>query len=122
MGHTVGSITLMGRAHTQILAECKEPLKPVLKEDIRTLCDKENSDSEDLFGENLLESMKEAKESFRISNSLPPNFKKLVTSQALTLLLGTQIMVLVPGFCFPFFKIPGPRKKPAVSRTVIQQH
>ena len=73
MGHTVDSITLLGRAHKQISAERKERLKPVLNEDIRTLCDKETSDSKYLFGENLLESMKEAKESFRISNSLVNN-------------------------------------------------
>ena len=81
MGHTVDSVTLMGRAHKQISAGCKERLKPVLNEDIRTLCDKETSDSKYLFGENLLESMKEAKESFRISNSLVNNsttkFKKV---------------------------------------------
>ena len=74
MGHTVDSITLLGRAHKQISAERKERLKPVLNEDIRTLCDKETSDSKYLFGENLLESMKEAKESFRISNSLVNNY------------------------------------------------
>ena len=44
MGHTVDSLTLMGRAHKQISAKCKEHLKPVLNEDIRTLCDKETSD------------------------------------------------------------------------------
>ena len=74
MGHTVDSITLMGRARKQISAERKERLKPVLNEDIRTLCDKETSDSKYLFGENLLESMKEPKESFRISNSLANNY------------------------------------------------
>ena len=73
MGHTVDSITLMGRAHKQISAERKERLKPFLKEDIRTLCNKETSESKYLFGENLLESMKEAKESFRMSNSLVNN-------------------------------------------------
>ena len=73
MRHTVDYITLMGRAHKQISAERKEHLQPVLNEDIRTLCDKETSDSKYIFGENLLESMKEAKESFRISNSLVKN-------------------------------------------------
>ena len=73
MGHTVDSITLMGRAHKQISAECKERLKPVLNEDIKTLRDKETSDSKYLFGENLLENMEEAKESFRISNTLVNN-------------------------------------------------
>ena len=70
MSHTVDSVTFMGRAHKQISAEHKGRLKPVLNEDIRTLCDKETSDSKYLFGENLLESMKEDKESFRISNSI----------------------------------------------------
>ena len=32
------------------------------------MCDKETSDSKYLFGENLLENMKEAKESFSIPN------------------------------------------------------
>ena len=35
MGHTVDSITLLGRAHKQISAERKERLKPVLNEDMR---------------------------------------------------------------------------------------
>ena len=56
----------MGRVHKQISSEHKECLKSVLNEDIKTLCDKETSDSKYLSGENLLESMKEAKESFRI--------------------------------------------------------
>ena len=42
---------------------------PVLNEAIRIMCDKETSDSKYLFGENLLENMKEAKESFSIPNS-----------------------------------------------------
>ena len=74
MGHTVDSITLLGRAHKQISAERKERLKPVLNEDMRTLCDKKTSDSKYIFGENLLESVKEAKESFRIPNSLVINY------------------------------------------------
>ena len=72
MGHNVDSITLIGRAHKQI-SERKERLKPVLNEDIRTLCNKETSDSKYLSGENLLERTKEAKESSRISNSLVNN-------------------------------------------------
>ena len=73
MGHTVDSITLIGRVHKQISTENKDRLKPVLNGDNKTLCDKETSDSEYLFGENLLKSMKEARESFRISNSLVNN-------------------------------------------------
>ena len=52
--------------------------------------------------------MKEAKESFRISNVLVnncllPNFKKLV---ALSVLLGTEIVVLVPDFFLLVLKEP----------------
>ena len=61
MGYTVYFVTLMAKAHKQISAERKERLKPVLNEGIRTLCDKETTDSKYNFGENLLESMKEAK-------------------------------------------------------------
>ena len=73
MGYTVDSVTLMDRAYKKISVEHKERLKPDLNEDIETLCDKETSDSKCLFGENLLDSMKEAIESFRISNSLVNN-------------------------------------------------
>ena len=47
--------------------ERKERLKPVLNEDIRGLCDKDTTSSEYLSGENLVESMREAKENNRIS-------------------------------------------------------
>ena len=73
MDHTVDSVTLIGRAHKQISVERKEHLKPVLNEDIRTLFHEETSHSQYHFGENLLESIKEAKESFIISNSLVSN-------------------------------------------------
>ena len=45
-------------------------LKPVLNEDIRGLCNKDTTSSEYLFGENLVESMREAKENYRISDSI----------------------------------------------------
>ena len=88
MSQTVDSVTLMGRAHNQISEELKENFKPVLNEDIRALCCKETSNSKYLFGENLLESMKEFHLEFQtfLSTTLLPNFKKLVTSQALTIL------------------------------------
>ena len=105
MGHTVDSVTLIGTAYKKISAERKEHLNPVLNENIRKLCDKETSDSKYLFGENLLVRMKEAKEPFRVSNCLvnnsTTNFRKLVTSQAPNVLLGTQIVVLVPDFLLP---------------------
>ena len=43
MGHTIDSVTLIGSAHKQILTEREECLKPILNEDIRTLCDKEST-------------------------------------------------------------------------------
>ena len=70
MGYTVDSITLLGRAHKQISNERKECLKPVLNEDIRGLCNKDTTSSEYLFGENLVESIREANENYRISNSI----------------------------------------------------
>ena len=70
MGYTVGSITLLNRAQKQISNERKECLKPVLNEDIRGLCDKDTTLSEYLFGENLVKSMRETKENYRISNSI----------------------------------------------------
>ena len=70
MGYIVDSTTLLGRAHKQISNEQKERLKPVLNEDSRGLCDKVATSSEYLFRENLLESMREAKENYRISNSV----------------------------------------------------
>ena len=70
MGYTVDSITLLGIAHKQISNEQKERLKPVLNEDIRDHCDKDTTSLEYLFGENLVESMREAKEYYRISNSI----------------------------------------------------
>ena len=105
MGHTVDSVNLMGRAHKQISAERKERLKPVLNEDIRTLCDKETSDSKYLFGENLLESMKEAKESFRISNSLVNNstsiFQKVSYQSGSKRSFGYTNSGAVPDFLLP---------------------
>ena len=70
MGHTVDFIMLLDRAPKQISNERKQRLKPVLNEDIRGLCDKDTTSSEYLFGENLVESVREAKENYRISNSI----------------------------------------------------
>ena len=69
MGYTVYTITLLVREQKQISNEWKECLKPVLHEDIRGLCDKDTTSSEYLFRENLVESMREAKVNYRISNS-----------------------------------------------------
>ena len=57
MGYTVDSITLLCRAHKQISNGRKER-------------GKDTTSSEYLFGENFVESMREAKENYRISNSI----------------------------------------------------
>ena len=57
MGHTVDFINLLGRAHKQISAERKERLQPVLNEDIRTVCDKETSDSSPAKSHTSIEEM-----------------------------------------------------------------
>ena len=73
IGDIVDSINLIGKTHKQISTKCKYCLKLVLNKNIRALCDKETSDSKHLFGENLLKSMEEAKESFRISDGIVNN-------------------------------------------------
>ena len=95
---------------------------PVLNEAIRIMCDKETSDSKYLFGENLLENMSILLVFQIVLSTTPiPNFRKLITSQALCVLLGTQILVLVrQSFCFPFFKLQRPQKEPSASRTVLR--
>ena len=92
----------MGRAHKQISAEREERLQPVLNKNIRALLYKKIPDLKYLFRNNLLESMKGAKE-FQIvlSTTTLTSFRKLVTNQDLTILLGSAIMVLMPGFVLP---------------------
>ena len=100
--HIVDFVALMGRAHKQISAQREERLKPVLNENIRTLLCKKIPDLKYLFRNNLLESMKGAKE-FQIvlSTTTLTSFRKLVTNQDVTIPLGSAIMVLMPGFVLP---------------------
>ena len=92
----------MGRAHKQISAEREERLQPVLNKNIRALLYKKIPDLKYLFRNNLLESMKGAKE-FQIvlSTTTLTSFRKLVTNQDVTILLGSATMVLMPGFALP---------------------
>ena len=73
---TVDSVSLIVKAHKQISAECKELWKCVLDEDIRTLCE------------------------FQMVLATTPlaDLRKLVASQVLSVILGTQILVLAPSF------------------------
>ena len=125
MGDTADSVTLMGSAHRQISVERELRLKTVLKEHIKTLCGKETSDSKYLFEGNLLDIMKKAKESFRISNILLnnslPNVRELVTSQSVSIFMDTQIFGTSDSFSASHSsKLPGPQKESPASRIVIQ--
>ena len=60
----------MSRARKQISVERKERSMYVLNKDARRLSNQKTLDSKYLYGENLLESMKETKDHFRILNSL----------------------------------------------------
>ena len=85
--------------------ERKESLTLVLNEDIRTLCDKETLDSNIVLERICWKARMKLKNTLEfqivLSATLLPNSKKLVTSQALSVLLGTQIVVPVPGFLLP---------------------
>ena len=65
----------------------KERLKSVLCEDARGLCDKDTTNLEFLFSEKLVESLREAKETFKVSrsmvkdNSSTPSFNKMLDSR-----------------------------------------
>ena len=61
---------MLGRVQKQMSNEQKESLNPVLNEDIRGLCHKDITSSEYFFGEHVVESMREAKENYRISSSM----------------------------------------------------
>ena len=70
MGYNVDSTTALGTEHKQISSETKECLKPVLIEDIRGPFDQGTSSSEYIFGENLAENMREAKENYELSSAI----------------------------------------------------
>ena len=72
---TVDSVTLIVKAHKQISAECKERWKSVLDEDIRTLCEFE----------------------MVLATTPLADLRKLIASQVLSVILGTQILVLAPS-------------------------
>ena len=65
----------------------KERLKSVLCEDARGLCEKDTTNLEFLLSEKLVESLREAKESFKVSkvmvkdNSSTPRFNKRLDSR-----------------------------------------
>ena len=62
--------TLLVKSHLQMSGGDKELLKLVLCVDVRGLCEKDTMTSEFLFGENLVESMSVAKDTFKFSKSI----------------------------------------------------
>ena len=66
----IDAITLLGKANSQLIDERKERLKSALSEDIKGLCDHDYSDSEYLLGDNLAETLKQAREKHKMNISL----------------------------------------------------
>ena len=62
--------TLLVKSHLQMSEGDKKLLKLVLYVDVRRPCETDTMNSEFLFGENLVESMSVAKETFKISKSI----------------------------------------------------
>ena len=61
--------TLLVKSHLQMSEGDKKLLKLVLYVDVRRPCEKDTMNSEFLFGENLVESLSVAKETFNSSKS-----------------------------------------------------
>ena len=60
----------MAKAIHSFSAKRRDRLNPALNEEVRSLCDLEPTSSEYLFGENMNESLKSAKENFKLSQDL----------------------------------------------------
>ena len=58
-------MTMLGKWNQLISAETKDKLKPALNQDIRIFCDNDY-----LFGENISESLKLAKENYKLAQNL----------------------------------------------------
>ena len=66
----IDAISFMAKATHSLSAERRDRLKPALNEEVRSLCDLEPTSSEYLFGENMNESLKLAKENYKLSQNL----------------------------------------------------
>ena len=62
----IDTILFMAKATNSISAERRDHLKPAMNEEVRSLCDLEPTSSEYLFGENINESLKIAKENYKL--------------------------------------------------------
>ena len=66
----IDAISFMAKATHSLFAERRDHLKLALNEEVRSLCDLEPTSSEYLFGENMNESLKLAKENYKLSQNL----------------------------------------------------
>ena len=66
----IDAISFMTKSTHSLSAERRDRLKPALNEEVRSLCDLEPTSSEYLFGENMNESLKLAKENYKLSQNL----------------------------------------------------
>ena len=66
----IDAISFMAKATHSLSAERRDRLKPAQNEEVRSLCDLEPTSSEYLFGENMNESLKLAKENYKLSQNL----------------------------------------------------
>ena len=66
----IDAISFMAKATHSLSAESRDRLKPALNEEVRSLCNLEPRSSEYLFGENMNESLKLAKENYKLSQNL----------------------------------------------------
>ena len=66
----IDAISFMAKATHSLSTESKDHLKPALNAKVRSLCDLEPPSSEYCFGENMTESLKLAKENYKLSQNL----------------------------------------------------
>ena len=66
----IDAISFMAKATHSLSAERRDPLKSALNEEVRSLCDLEPASSEYLFGGNMNENLKLAKENYKLSQDL----------------------------------------------------
>ena len=73
-------ILFMAKATHSLSTERRDRLKPALNEEVRSLCDLEPTSCEYLFGENMNENLKLAKENYKLSqNSVSIKLRNKVT-------------------------------------------
>ena len=69
----IDAISFMSKATHSLSAESRDCLKPALNEEVRNLCDLEPISSEYLFGDNMNESLKLAKQNYELSQNFVSN-------------------------------------------------